>query len=119
MPFKTPSAAIANESQVLRRAMSALVQARGVFDQQILSRLAAGVARPLQVRCDHPFEAHSPLTKEPIGGFEFSPWREGLRESSAGAGSQMRGDVHQALITALITQLGKPKFVLSPLCRST
>ena len=58
----------------------------------------------------HPF-----LIKEAIGRFEFRPIREGLRQRASRMSRQIFCDVHQTLITALIAQLRKSKFVLGPL----
>ena len=96
--------------------MLRIIQIGGVFDNQVLARLSTGLARARYVRCDHPLKANSWLPKETVGGFEFCPIGEGLRQSAAGFGGQMSCDIHQTLITTPIAQAGKSKLLLSPLC---
>src|ERR1017187_10144156 len=97
--------------------MAAVIQQRRVFDEQILSRLAARLARPLQVRGQDPLEADPALPEKTISRLEFGPVRKGLRQGAPGTGGQMFGDVHQALIATFITQPGKSKFTLCPRTR--
>ena len=62
-------------------------------------------------------EGCASLIEKPIGGFEFSPIPEGLRQRSARVGRKVGSDVDQALITALVAQLRKGKLPLRPFVR--
>jgi len=95
--------------------MAAVIQKGGILDEQIFSRLSAGLPRPLQVRCQDPFEGDAPLPEETIGGLQLGPVWKSLRQGPARTGGQMFGDVYQALVAPLIAQLRKAKFSLRPL----
>lgn len=75
------------------------------------------MARPLQVRGQDSLEADSTLPNKPIRRLEFGPVGKGLRQGATGTGGQMFGDIYQAMITTLITQLGESKLTLCPLTR--
>ena len=116
MQFKSPSP-VANEAQLFGVRMAAVIQQRGVFDEQIFAGLAARLARPLQVRGQDSLEAHPTLPKKTIRRLELGPVGKGLRQGATGTGGQMFGDIYQALITTLITQLGESKLTLCPWTR--
>jgi hypothetical protein len=97
--------------------MAAVIQQGRVLDEQILSGLAAGLACPFHMGCHYSLKAYSPLSKKTVGGFEFGPIPKGLRQHPSGTGGQMFSNIHQTFIATLISQLGKPKFILRPLSR--
>lgn len=92
--LKAPPGAVADHAQILGGPMAAVIQERGVLDQQILSGLTTALAGPFQVRSQHALESHIALAKEAIGRFEFGPVREGLGQGPARMGGQVGGDFH-------------------------
>jgi hypothetical protein len=63
---------------------AAVIQTGGVFNQQIFSRLPAGLPGALHMGRLHSLMGHSRLSKKTVGGFEFRPVRKNLRHGSAG-----------------------------------
>jgi hypothetical protein len=97
--------------------MAAVIQQRRVLDEQIFAGLAARLARPLQVRGQDPLETDPALPEKTIRRLQFGPVGKGLWQGAPGTGGQMFGDIYQALITTLITQLGEAKLTLCPWTR--
>jgi hypothetical protein len=60
-------------------------------------------------------ETHAGLAEEAIGRLEFRPMRKRLGQGSARMGGQVLRDIHQPLITPLVSQRCKSKRILCPL----
>ena len=95
--------------------MPAIIQQRGVLDEQILAGLAAGLAGAGPMRSRDVLEGDAALAEEAVGGLEFGPVRKGLGQRAARRGGQMRGDIHEALAAPRIVQGSAGKFMLGPL----
>ena len=114
---KTSSAAVADHAEILGGRRVAVIQKRGVLDEQILSGLTATLPGALQRRGQHSLEGDSSLPEETIGGFEVGPVGEGLGQRSPRPGGEAGGDFHQTLMATRITQLGEGELGLGPLGR--
>jgi hypothetical protein len=115
MQFKTSSLAVSDYTQILGPSVMGKIQIAGVLNYQILPGLPACQPRPFQVGPQNLLIIHRCIIEEPIGGFEISPLRKGLRQGSPRVGGKLGGDVHKAFIKTWVPQVGKRKFLLSPL----
>jgi hypothetical protein len=115
MQQQTAAPAIANGPQLRPGWPGAVIQGRGVLDQQIFPRLAAWLASALPMCILDLFITVLRLTEKTVSRFEFTPLRQGLWQRAARILSQTRGNVHQTMGAASVAQFGQRKFHLRPL----
>ena len=95
--------------------MGVETQRGGVFDEQILPPgHLAGLRDPLRVRGHNRVMGDIGFSEQPIGGPQILPVGKGSGQGAVGVLGQSRGDRHQPLGAAAVTNVDVAHFLSRP-----